>query len=522
LSEPPAGGRIFFSTRGRTLVDDEQIELTSAGVDIGSSTSHLVFSRIVLERLDSRYLVTKRETLYRSEILLTPYLADGAIDADTLGRFFERQYARAGLRPEDIETGALVLTGVAVRRHNARAIGDLFAQQAGRLVAVSAGDSLETVMAAHGSGAVARSKRLDALVMNIDIGGGTSKIAVCSAGKVIDRTAVDLGARIICTDREGRIVRLEKAAHWLANDLGLDLQLGAILPSESVQRIASRMARLLITAMQGGARDAGIGALMRLDALSWRGRVDVVTVSGGVAEYLYGTQQESFDDLGPSLAAAFRTELAASGYTLEAPDEGIRATVIGASQYTSQVSGSTIFVAPLELLPLRNLPVLAPDLPLDAEELDAGAIAAAIGRALTHMELEQAESSVALFVPWRGSASYSRLDAFCRGALEGLAPVLTGGRALVLAGDGDVGGLLGVHLKEEIKVACPIVSVDGLELKPFDYIDIGAMLPSSGAVPVIIKSLVFPADDSLGRSIRDTAQGTQREHAGSRRRNDAA
>jgi ethanolamine utilization protein EutA len=518
LNEPQVGGRIFFSSRGRTLADDEQIELTSVGVDIGSSTSHLVFSRIVLERLDSRYLVTKREALYRSDILLTPYLADGAIDAEALGRFFDGQYERAGLRPEAIETGALVLTGVAVRRRNARAIADLFAKQAGRLVAVSAGDSLETVMAAHGSGAVARSRRADAPVMNVDIGGGTSKIAVCAAGKVIDRTAVDLGARIICTDRDGRITRLEQAARWLAQDLGLDLAIGAMLSSETVHIITRRMARLLIAAMQSRA-EPGIEALMRLEPLSWQGRLDTVTVSGGVAEYLYGVQQQSFGDLGPSLAAAFRNELVANGYTLEQPEEGIRATVIGASQYTSQMSGSTIYVAPLELLPLRNLPVLAVDLPLDAEELDAAAIAAAIRRGLEHMELAQSESNVALFVPWRGSASYSRLDAFCRGALEGLAPVLTGGRALVLAGDGDVGGLIGIHLKEEIKATCPVVSVDGLELKAFDYIDIGEMLPSSGAVPVIIKSLVFPADDSLGR-IHGAAQGAQDAQA--RTRSDAA
>lgn len=499
MSEQQAGGRIFFSSRGRTLADDEQISLTSVGVDIGSSTSHIVFSRITLERLDSRYLVAERETLYRSDILLTPYLEDGTIDSEALGRFFDTQYERAGLRPEEIETGALVLTGVAVRRRNARAIADLFAGQAGRLVAVSAGDSLETVMAAHGSGAVARSRRKAAIVMNVDIGGGTSKIAVCSDGKVIDRTAVDIGARILCTDGEGRIVRIEKAATWLARELGLDLQVGAVLSAETAQLMAAHMARKLIAAMQGS-DEPGIDALMRLDPLSWRGRVDFVTVSGGVAEYLYGAEQKSFGDLGPSLAAAFKQELAAGGYALEMPDEGIRATVIGASQYTSQMSGSTIFVSSFDLLPLRNLPVLAPDLPLEAEELDASAIASVIRRALAHMELERVESSVALFVPWQGPASFKRLDAFCRGALEGLAPVLTHGRALVLAGDGDVGGLLGAHLTEEIRTPCPVVSIDGLDLKPFDYIDIGQMLESSGAVPVVIKSLLFPGDDSLGRS----------------------
>src|ERR1700674_1349878 len=144
------GGRIFFSSTGRTLSEEDEICILSVGVDIGSSTSHLVFSRIVLERLDSRYVVTLRETFYESDILLTPYSADETIDAEELGAFIHRQYGYAKVQPEEIDTGALILTGVAVRRSNARAIGDLFTSQTGKLVAVSAGDSLETVMAAYG------------------------------------------------------------------------------------------------------------------------------------------------------------------------------------------------------------------------------------------------------------------------------------------------------------------------------------------------------------------------------------
>src|SRR6188508_723945 len=186
-----SGGRIFFSSTGRSLEDDDQIVSLSVGVDIGSSTSHLVFSRIVLERLDSRYVVTERETFYGSDILLTPYSAEETIDADALGAFIKKEYIDAKVDPDEIDTGALILTGVAVRRRNARAIGELFAKQAGKLDAVSAGDSLETVMAAYGSGAAARSIRDECVVMNVDVGGGTSKIAVCADGKVIDISAVD-------------------------------------------------------------------------------------------------------------------------------------------------------------------------------------------------------------------------------------------------------------------------------------------------------------------------------------------
>src|SRR6516164_3101104 len=426
------GGRIFFSHTGRTFGEEDELCVLSVGVDIGSSTSHLVFSRIVLERLDSRYVVTQRETFYQSDILLTPYASDDEIDA-----------------------GALILTGVAVRRSNARKIGELFARQAGKLVAVSAGDNLETVMAAYGSGAVARSIRDCAAVMNVDVGGGTSKIAVCADGQVIAITAVDVGARLVCTDTAGRITRLEEAGRRFGEDLGLDLEIGKTLAPDEAQRLAARMADCLFEAMKGGAPKLGATGLLRLDPLAWRGAVAEVTFSGGVSEYVYGWETQSFGDLGSLLAAEIRRRVAAWGVRLEPPAQGIRATVIGASQYTTQVSGSTIFVSPYSALPLRNVPVIAPGLLLEGETVDADAIAASIRTVLRHLDLGDADTPVAIFVPWRGSATFHRLDAFCRGVADGLADVLARGHPIVLAGDGDVGGLLGIHFREEMKLTNP-------------------------------------------------------------------
>jgi ethanolamine utilization protein EutA len=494
-----AGGRIFFSTTGRSLEGEDEICVLSVGVDIGSSTSHLVFSRIVLERLDSRYVVTQRETFYQSDILLTPYSSEEAIDADALGAFFEKQYENAMIDPDEIDAGALILTGVAVRRSNARKIGELFARQAGKLVAVSAGDNLETVMAAYGSGAVARSIRDRAPVMNVDVGGGTSKIAVCNDGQVIAITAVDVGARLVCTDAAGKITRLEEAGRRFGADLGLELEIGVTLAPDAARRLAARMADSLFDAMKGGAPKLGATGLLRLDPLAWRGAVDQVTFSGGVSEYVYGWETESFGDLGNLLAAEIRTRVAAWGVRLEPPAQGIRATVIGASQYTTQVSGSTIFVSPHSALPLRNVPVIAPGLLLEGETVDADAVAASIRTVLRHLDLGDADTPVAIFVPWQGSATFHRLDAFCRGVAAGLSDVLARGHPIVLAGDGDVGGLIGIHFREEMKLKNPVVSIDGLELKQFDYIDIGELLESSGAVPVVIKSLIFPASAALGQ-----------------------
>ena len=496
--EEAQGGRIFFSSTGRSLVDEDELVVLSVGVDIGSSTSHLVFSRIVLERLDSRYVVTIRETFYQSDILLTPYAAEEEIDAAALGAFIERQYQDAKVDPDEIDTGALILTGVAVRRRNARKIGELFARQAGKMVAVSAGDSLETVMAAHGSGAVARSIRDNATVMNVDVGGGTSKIAICADGRVIDLTALDVGARLLCLDPVGRIVRIEEAGRRFGAELGINLEVGAQLAPESARALAARMADCLFAAMAGGSPAAGGRALLRLDPLSQRRALQQLTFSGGVAEYIYGREAQAYGDLGVLLAQEIRARVEGWGPKLERASEGIRATVIGASQYTTQVSGSTIYVAPLEALPLRNVPVIAPAFALDHDEIDSAAVAAEIKALLKRLDLSEAGTPVAVFVPWRGSATFQRLDAFCQGLTDGLAPILADDHPLVLAGDGDVGGLMGIHLREEMQLDNQIVSVDGLELKEFDYIDIGTMLPNSGAVPVVIKSLIFPASAAPG------------------------
>ncbi len=499
------GGRVFFSNVRRSLEFEDEIVLVSVGVDIGSSTSHLVFSRLRLERLDSRYIVAERTVLHESQVLLTPYAgaADNlTIDADALRAFVDQQYALAGVRPEQIDSGALILTGVAVRRSNARAIGDLFAAQAGKFVAVSAGDALETTLAAMGSGAAARSIREGCRVMNIDIGGGTSKVAVCENGAVVAQTAVDIGARIVGLDASGRVTRLEAAGARLASEVGLTLEVGGMTDAAGVQRLVQHMADRLFEALQGGPPSAGTAALLRLDALPADAPPDVVTFSGGVSEYIYGRETQAYGDLGPALAQAVLARVQAWGPRIAEPgvgDQGIRATVVGASQYTIQVSGSTIFVEPPDTLPLRNLPVVTPALPLDGEGLDAEAIAAAVRTALRRLDLHEGAQAVALCYRWQGSATFARLDTFCRGVSAGLQAVLASGGPLVLVGDGDIGGLVGIHLHSELKLAQPVISIDGVVLQEFDFIDIGALLDTSGAVPVVIKSLVFPSTAQVGR-----------------------
>lgn len=493
------GGRIFFSNAGRSLEGEDEIELVSVGVDIGSSTSHLVISKLVLERMDSRYVVASREVLHESDILLTPYSANAEeIDTEKLGAFIRAQYAQAGVAPDAIDTGALILTGVAVRRRNARAIGELFASQAGRFVSLSAGDALETSLAAFGSGAVAGSIRSGQVVMNIDVGGGTSKIAICRNGGIVEQTAIDIGARLICFDADHRVLRLEPSGKRFALEVGADLAVGQVVTAEILDAMANRMADRLLEAVSQAELSAETQSLLRLDKLSGALRPEIVQFSGGVSEFIYGRQQGGFGDLGERLAKALRSRIEAWVPVIETPSQGIRATVVGASQYTVQVSGSTIFIDPAELLPVRNIAVIAPDFDLSGEEIDQAQLARAVAAGLARFDLQGAERPVAVCYRWQGSATFWRLDAFTRGVALGMKALTDAGHPLILVGDGDIGGLVGIHVNEEAKLGLKVISIDGIDIKEFDFIDIGAILSTSGAVPVVIKSLVFPGA-GLGR-----------------------
>lgn len=489
-TDGPEGGRIFFSGAGRSLIEEDEIVLTSIGVDIGSSTSHLLFSLITLERLDTRYVVAGREVLYASDILLTPYKQDGDIDTDMLAAFIEREYAKSGIRRDEVDSGALILTGVAVRRRNARAIADLFAAEAGKFVSVSAGDRLETLMAAYGSGAVAASAS-GKTILNIDLGGGTTKIAVCKAGEVVHTTALEVGARLVVSDSAGRIIRLEEFGRQA---LGGEVELGHILTADMRHDVANYLAQQVMSAIKGQL-DA---KFMRLPELPPGLIYDGVIVSGGVSEYFYENLDADFGDLGQLLAQALREQLVHAAWPILPHRDGIRATVVGASQYTVQVSGSTVYIDPTAILPLRNVATIRPAFML-GDIIEPDAVSAAITKTLQTFDLQHATQPVAVALPWKGSATFARLDALTRGLVAGLAPILAAGHPLCVVADSDVGGLIGMHCRENGLSANPIVSIDGITLGAFDFIDVGDVLRATGSVPVVIKSLVFPTAPTTHR-----------------------
>jgi ethanolamine utilization protein EutA len=476
----------------------DNVELTTVGIDIGSSTSHLMFARVHLQRLStalsSRFVVVERNILWQSPILLTPYRADYTIDVDELGGFIAGCYAYAGIEREAVDSGAVILTGEALKRRNARAIAELFSEEAGKFVCASAGHHMECQMAAHGSGAVALSRGHNATLLNVDIGGGTTKFALIESGRLLATCAIAVGGRLI-VEEDGSLTRTEEPACKIAATLGFPLALGTPVAPTDRRRIAARMARMIMGLMdlrQGGDLARSLLVTEPWPAELANRRIDAITFSGGVSEYLYKRETRGFGDLGFDLAEELRHLLAHRRDLPPVwdPGQGIRATVIGAAQFSVQISGNTILIADPSKLPLQNLPVLACDFRLQGE-IAPEAISLAVRAALARADFEEGESPIALAFPWLGDPSHERLHAVANGICAALPRTLREKAPLVLLIDGDVGKSLGRVIRQEIAPAADVIALDAVQLKEFDYVDIGNVIELTNVVPVIIKSLLF-------------------------------
>ena len=475
----------------------DNVELATVGVDVGSSTSHLMFSKVHLQRLSeglsSRFVVVARDVLWRSPILLTPYRSDYTIDAEELREFFSGAYKQAGLTPEDIDTGAVILTGEALKRNNARAIADLFAEESGKFVCASAGHNLEALMAANGSGAVALSRQDHQTILNIDMGGGTIKLGLCHGGKLLATSAFAVGGRLIAFDEDNNMSRIEGPAEQVAEDVGVTLKLGEPLSDEDKKKIVNRMVDVIVSYANRKPDDALCKALSLTDHLPVTPEIDAITFSGGVSEYVYKREEEDRGDLGKALAHEVRHALSHKriDHKVYDPGHGIRATVVGASQFTVQVSGNTIYISEPQALPVRNVPVASLNIDLTGN-FTSEDIATSVTEALKRLDMVEGENRVAVAFRWGGDPLHARLYALAEGICKGLPKTVADeDLPLVVVMDGDAGRTLGNILVRELNVPGEVISVDNVQLRDFDFVDIGEEMPDTRVVPLIIKSLLF-------------------------------
>jgi ethanolamine utilization protein EutA (predicted chaperonin) len=477
----------------------DHVSLTTVGIDIGSSGTQVIFSRVNLRRLgedlSSRYFVVSRETLFQSAVALTPYRSEEHIDEAKLGAVIDDAYNAAGINPADIDTGAVILTGEALRRENAQAIAGIVAEKGGDFVCATAGHHMESMLAAYGSGAATVSNAEHKRILNIDIGGGTTKLAVVEHGKVVATAAVHVGGRLQVVDHEGLIVRLDPAGKYHAKRAGFAWDRGDVANAADLDTVADRMADTLVAALAARPFPDDVAHLYLTDPIADFGPIDGIMFSGGVGEYVYGREDRDFGDLGRRLGHAIRRRIddGALPWQLLPAGECIRATALGASEYSVQLSGNTSYIsAPGTLLPRRNLQVLQPDY-VPTEAIDPDAVAAAIGRHLVAFDVA-GDREVALALRWHGPPSYERLAGFAEGIRRGLAKRIANRQAIYMMLDGDVAHTLGAILREEFEVESEILVIDGVVLMDFDYIDLGRIRMPSNTVPVTIKSLVFSED----------------------------
>jgi ethanolamine utilization protein EutA len=478
----------------RTIWAQENVEFKTVGIDIGSSTSHLLFAKVALQRqsqgLSSRFVVIGREIVWRSPILLTPFLPDGTIDAKALGDFIARCYADAGFAQSDIDSGAVILTGEAIKRKNARAIDELFAAEAGKFVCATAGHKLECRLAAHGSGAVALSKARQTCILHADVGGGTTKLALIDRGVIVGLCAFAVGGRLLATDAQGAWTRVDDSARLVAHELGVEATPHALADAAVRQKIVRRLAAIAADYLCAAPLDKLGEALRLTEPLPHGHAPTALSFSGGVAEYMFGHESQQFGDIAKPLAAALAAELSRrSALPLTDPGQRIRATVIGASQFTVQVSGKTIYLPDPYVLPVHNVPVLRVELD-SADTIDQARLANAIHGRLDELDLDR-NPRLAIAFSWHGDPEHSRLKSAGEAIVRALTPHAERINLLLLMIDGDVGKTLGRLLHRELGWPGKLVSIDGIELQDLDYVDLGELIAPPGVVPVVIKSLLF-------------------------------
>jgi ethanolamine utilization protein EutA len=491
----------------------ESFDVLSQGLDIGSSTSHLAVSRLVFRRqgsrLSARFEVARREVRYRSRIVLTPYSTAAEIDVGALAATVAGFLADAGIDPGEIGTGLVVITGEALKKRNAAAISRWLADLLGDFTCVSAGAHHEAVLAAHGSGAAELSRSTGTRGLCVDIGGGTTKLAVVEAGTVTSTFAFGVGGRLLAFDEQGVVVRRESSADPILAAAGVAAVLGARLGRDQRRRVAEVMAEA-VGGFVTGDIEPGLAAELAVTEPATLPRVrdlDWLVFSGGVSEYVYGPSPDdpvkgaadgpgmgagggATDDLGRDLGACVRAAFTARGLwpMVREPVERIRATVVGAGEYSLQVSGMTGYVSDPGALPSSGLEVIK----ATASSGSLPRLGADLRAALRRRDRGAYDGGVAIAIGFDGRFRYAELRAVAQTVIA-LAGDGGGHPPITVVVEDDVARSLGALIAEELGWPGPVTILDGITVGELDYMDIGRPVGAVGSIPVTVTSLLFPS-----------------------------
>lgn len=436
--------------------------LTSVGLDIGTTSIQMVVSRLVTENQAGSFAVpemkiTEREVLYRSPVHFTPLVDESHMDGQKIRKIVEEEYRRAGIRPQDVDTGAIIVTGETSRKENAAAVAAALSEYAGDFVVVTAGPDLESVLAARGAGADLCSRDTEKTVLHMDIGGGTSNLALFREGKLLDTGCLNVGGRLVKYDGGGTVTYVSPVLDGLT-----PIRVGVRIREEDLEGLARMLTEVLEMAAGLREEDEKLEKLITLEGkLPERSHLDrsmVLSFSGGVADCMaQEVPWQTYGDLGPSLGRCIRqSRLCAGEYRLGR--ETIRATVIGAGCHSTQLSGSTVFCQNIRL-PLKNLPV--------------------------HREMGEAGGAIAL--PGMPSPSYAQVRQLAAEVAE-----KAGKPPLIICLEQDMAKALGQALAMILGKDAPILCIDRVKIGGNSYLDVGQ--PVGPALPVVVKTLIFGKD----------------------------
>ncbi len=469
-----------------------KIELLSVGVDVGSATSHLAFSSLVLEEdaksPSRRYQIQERDIIYEGRIINTPLLHDDTIDIQKLSDFFREEYKRAGIDPGDIQSGAVIVTGETAKKQNAKQIVEALSNGAGDFVAATAGANFESLITAMGSGAVARSKYYNRTILSCDIGGGTSNIAISKNGEVLSTSCISIGGRLLGVNSEGRIWRIDEPAMKVMKQIGLNYKIGDQIPKEDIEKIATRFAEVLIEVITGPATSFLAKQLMMTDDLVFPDKIDEYSFSGGVAELMYGGNGD-YEDMGRVLADKINSLTPKLISPVIEPKNKIRATVIGAGAYSLSISGSSGFMDDKISFPIKNVPVLRVD--VDESQLSVEHVISQTNASFKRFDLNEGEEIVALYFKDPVKVYYPDLELFAKSIEAALTNSIDNKIPIILIFEKDIACSVGNVIRRETDLKTNLLSLDELVLNEGDWIDIGEPLVNGQVFPVTVKSLVF-------------------------------
>lgn len=469
--------------------------LLSVGLDVGTTTTQIVFSRIYLRNIAPssqvpRIGINDRDVLYQSQIYFTPLESRDRVDVRALDEIVKREYQRASFSPSQVETGAVIVTGEIAKKENAAEILQALGKYAGEFVVTVAGPRLEAQMAGRGSGAAAYSREHYARVTNVDIGGGTANSAVFELGNTLAAAAMNVGGRIIEIERSTLHIRhIAEPARKIIQHHNLPIRVGARAELGPLREFCNILAELTVELIEG--RESQLGhQVMLTPPMSVSGRNTKLFISGGVGYYFYHPIENvtlenvtTHDDIGPLFGLALRENKTLQAMEAVEPPETIRATVIGASSQTVTLSGSTIW-AEKQILPIKNVPVVRPNLGTTANIPDA------LRDAMARMEIDARHEDAAIALDIHGALDFSQLQNLAKGLSEYAARELPRERPLILILGRDYAQSLG----QAVKALSPqraLLSIDQVGLDEGDYIDIGLPMMDGRVVPLSVKTLVF-------------------------------